>query len=145
MRAGDASIVTERSTVYVSSAMAWIVVRQDSVVAVHGWRAALPESATAADLPLPAQLFRGGRQTPGICDPAVVMPRSSRMTRAGFPTARTFAGRPLVTTAPAPTTVFSPIVTPGQTMTPPPSQTLSPIEIGLPASSLLRLGSASTG
>ena len=55
------------------------------------------------------------------------------MTRAGLPTATTFAGRSRTTTAPAPTTVFSPIVTPGQTMTPPPSQTLSPIVIGCAA------------
>src|SRR4029453_2911438 len=32
-------------------------------------------------------------------------------------------GRSLTTTAPAPTTVFSPTLTPGQTITPPPSQT----------------------
>jgi hypothetical protein len=30
-----------------------------------------------------------------------------RITRAGFPTATTFAGRSRTTTAPAPTTVFS--------------------------------------
>ena len=35
-----------------------------------------------------------------------------------------------MTTAPAPTTVFSPMVTPGSTIAPPPSQTLSPMVIG---------------
>jgi hypothetical protein len=39
----------------------------------------------------------------------------------------------------------SPIVTPGQTMTPPPSQTLSPSVIGLPVSQPCRRGSGSTG
>jgi hypothetical protein len=58
-------------------------------------------------------------------------PHRCRMTRAGLPTARTFGGRSRVTTAPAPTTVFSPMVTPGQTITPPPSQTLLPIVMGL--------------
>jgi hypothetical protein len=50
---------------------------------------------------------------------------SERITWAGLPTAITLAGRSLTTTAPAPTTVFSPMLTPGQTITPPPSQTLS--------------------
>ena len=45
----------------------------------------------------------------------------------------------------APTTVLSPIVTPGQTITPPPSQTLLPIVIGLEPSHFARLGSGSTG
>ncbi len=49
----------------------------------------------------------------------------SRCTRAGLPWATTPAGRSRVTTAPAPTTVFSPIETPGQTITPAPSQTPS--------------------
>ena len=40
----------------------------------------------------------------------------------------------LVTTEPAPMTQLSPIVTPGQTMTPPPSHTLSPIVMGSAAS-----------
>ena len=43
-----------------------------------------------------------------------------------------------MTTAPAPTTVLSPIVTPGQTITPPPSQTLSPIVIGFAYSQPMR-------
>ncbi len=67
------------------------------------------------------------------------------MTRAGLPTATTFAGRSFVTTAPAPTTVFSPIVTPGHTTTPPPSQTLSPMTIGFAASHLSRRGPGSVG
>ena len=67
------------------------------------------------------------------------------ITRAGLPTATTLAGRSLLTTEPAPTTVLSPMVTPGQTMTPPPSHTLSPIVIGLAASQLARRGSGSTG
>ena len=50
-----------------------------------------------------------------------------------------------MTTAPAPTTVSSPIVTPGQTMTPPPSQTLSPIVIGFAYSQPRRRGSGSIG
>lgn len=50
-----------------------------------------------------------------------------------------------MTTAPAPTTVFSPMVTPGQTITPPPSQTLSPMVIGCAASHLARRGSGSIG
>src|SRR3954454_17851746 len=54
----------------------------------------------------------------------------SRTTRAGTPIATTPAGRSRVTTAPAPTTVSLPIVTPGQTMTPPASQTLSAMVIG---------------
>ena len=41
---------------------------------------------------------------------------------AGLPTATTLAGRSLVTTEPAPTTVFSPTLTPGSRMAPPPSQ-----------------------
>src|SRR4029450_9015407 len=65
---------------------------------------------------------------------------SERITRAGLPTAITFAGRSLTTTAPAPTTVFSPMLTPGQTITPPPSQTLSP-----PLIPLARLRSAPPG
>src|SRR5271155_2948968 len=68
-----------------------------------------------------------------------------RMTRAGLPTATTLAGRSRTTIAPAPTTVLSPMVTPGQTITPPPSQTLLPIVIGLEPSHFARLGSGSTG
>jgi hypothetical protein len=41
--------------------------------------------------------------------------------------------------------VSAPIVTPGQTITPPPSQTLSPITIGSAASHLARLCSGSSG
>ena len=41
-----------------------------------------------------------------------------------------------MTTAPAPTTVLSPMVTPGQTITPPPSQTLSPLARGEPVQRL---------
>jgi len=51
------------------------------------------------------------------------------------------AGTSLVTTAPAPITALSPMVTPGRTIAPPPSQTLSPIVIGDAASSLRRRGS----
>ncbi len=50
-----------------------------------------------------------------------------------------------MTTAPAPTTVSSPIVTPGQTIAPPPSQTLSPIVIGSADSQPCRRGSGSIG
>ena len=69
----------------------------------------------------------------------------SRSTLAGDPTATTPAGRSRVTTAPAPTTVFSPIVTPGHTIAPPPSQTLSAIVIGSAASQPSRRGSGSIG
>ena len=51
----------------------------------------------------------------------------------------------VVTTAPAPMTLSSPMLTPGQTMTPPPSQTLSPMVIGDPASILSRRGCGSSG
>ena len=68
-----------------------------------------------------------------------------RMTRAGLPTASTLAGRSLTITAPAPTTVFSPMLTPGQTITPPPSHTLSAIVIGFEPSILARRGSGSRG
>ena len=70
---------------------------------------------------------------------------NERSTRAGLPTATTLAGRSRTTTAPAPTTVFSPMLTPGPTITPPPSQTLFPTLIGSAASHLARRGSASTG
>ena len=50
-----------------------------------------------------------------------------------------------MTTAPAPTTVCSPMVTPGQTMTPPPSHTLSAIVIGAPYSQPSRRGIGSMG
>src|SRR4029450_6648934 len=55
---------------------------------------------------------------------------SERITRAGLPTATTLAGRSLTTTTPAPTTVFSPMLTPGPMITSPPSQTLSATLIG---------------
>ncbi len=54
--------------------------------------------------------------------------------RHGFPAANTSAGMSLVTTLPAPMTVFEPIVTPGQMMAPPPTQTSQPIWIGRPNS-----------
>lgn len=57
-----------------------------------------------------------------------------RITRAGLPTATTFAGSSRLTTAPAPTTVFSPIVTPAETIAPLPSHPLSPIVIDFAAS-----------
>jgi hypothetical protein len=50
-----------------------------------------------------------------------------------------------VTTAPAPTTVSSPMLTPGQTMTPPPSHTLSAMVIGAPYSQPSRRGIGSMG
>ena len=50
-----------------------------------------------------------------------------------------------MTTAPAPTTVFSPMVTPGRTMAPPPSHTLSPMTMGRAASHLSRRGPGSVG
>ena len=50
-----------------------------------------------------------------------------------------------MTTDPAPTTVSSPIVTPGSTITPPPSQTLSPTVIGSAYSHPARRGPGSTG
>jgi hypothetical protein len=65
------------------------------------------------------------------------------MTRQGLPAATTFEGMSLVTMLPAPMTVFSPIVTPGQTMAPPPSQTLGPTVIGAALSSPSRRGSGS--
>ena len=57
----------------------------------------------------------------------------------------TLAGKSLVTTAPAPTTVFLPIVIPGRTMTPPPSHALLLMVIGFAASHLARRGSGATG
>ena len=50
-----------------------------------------------------------------------------RITRQGFPTAKLFAGISLVTTLPAPITLFCPIVTPGKIITPPPIQQPSSI------------------
>ena len=45
----------------------------------------------------------------------------------GFPTATEFDGTSFVTTLPAPTTTLSPIVIPGNTITPAPSQQFLPI------------------
>jgi hypothetical protein len=70
---------------------------------------------------------------------------SCRITRQGLPTAITFAGKSRVTTLPAPTTVFAPIVTPGQTTALPPSQTPSPITTGRAYSIPERLALASIG
>ena len=53
-----------------------------------------------------------------------------RITLQGFPTATQFPGTELVTTLPAPITLFSPIVTPGRRIQPPPIHTLSFISIG---------------
>ena len=53
-----------------------------------------------------------------------------RSTRHGLPTATTLAGMSFVTTLPAPITVFSPMVTPGTTITPAPSQQLRPMRMG---------------
>ena len=50
-----------------------------------------------------------------------------------------------MTTAPAPTTVSSPIVTPGHTIAPAPSQTLSPIAIGRAYSHPSRRAAGSIG
>ena len=50
-----------------------------------------------------------------------------------------------MTTAPAPTTVSSPIVTPGQTITPELSQTLSPTVIGFAVSHPIRRTCGSIG
>src|ERR1700734_2172263 len=58
----------------------------------------------------------------------------SRMIRHGFPAANTQSGMSLVTTLPAPITVFEPIFTPGQMIAPPPTHTSDPISIGLPNS-----------
>lgn len=51
---------------------------------------------------------------------------NSMTTRARFPTATAFTGGLFVTTAAARTAVLSPMVTPGQVMTSPPSHTFSP-------------------
>ncbi len=68
-----------------------------------------------------------------------------RTIRAGLPTATTPGGRSPVTTAPAPTTVSAPMVTPGSTMTPPPSHVVSPMAIGSAASHPARRRSGSIG
>src|SRR3954454_13486096 len=62
----------------------------------------------------------------------------SLMIRHGFPAANTPAGMSLVTTLPAPITVFGPIFTPGQMIAPPPTHTSEPILMGLPNSCFLR-------
>ena len=67
------------------------------------------------------------------------------MTLQGFPTATTFDGISFVTTLPAPITVLSPIVTPGNTITFPPIHTLLPTLIGLAYSKPLFLNSTSNG
>lgn len=53
------------------------------------------------------------------------------MTLHGLPAANTPDGISLVTTLPAPITVFDPIVTPGKIVTLEVTQTLSPIVTGL--------------
>ena len=53
---------------------------------------------------------------------------SERMTRQGTPAATEFAGISRVTTLPAPMTQLSPMVTPGQTVTPAPSQQWLPTQ-----------------
>lgn len=68
-----------------------------------------------------------------------------RRIRAGLPTATTLAGRSLVTTLPAPTTVFTPMVTPGSTVTLPPSHTLSPRTMGAARSQSVRRSSGARG
>ena len=52
------------------------------------------------------------------------------ITLAGLPTATESSGISFTTTLPAPMMHRSPIVTPGHTMTPAPSQQSSPIVIG---------------
>ncbi len=70
---------------------------------------------------------------------------ASRITRHGLPAAMTLAGISLVTTLPAPITVFSPIVTPGSTIAPPPIHTLSPMVIGDAYSNIEMRVSTSSG
>ena len=52
------------------------------------------------------------------------------MTFAGLPAAITLAGISWFTTEPAPMMLFSPMVTPGSTMTPAPSHTFLPMTMG---------------
>src|SRR5688500_9299746 len=54
----------------------------------------------------------------------------SRITRQGFPAAKTSPEMSRVTTLPAPITAREPIRTPGQIIAPPPTQTSAPISIG---------------
>jgi hypothetical protein len=70
---------------------------------------------------------------------------AGRTTRQGFPAARTFGGMSRVTTLPAPIVELSRMVTPGQTMTPPPIHTLSPIVTGFAGSGPRMRCSASSG
>lgn len=58
------------------------------------------------------------------------MAYSFLFTTAGFPAASESAGMSCTTTLPAAMMHLGPIVTPGNTVTPPPSQQLSPIVIG---------------
>ena len=53
-----------------------------------------------------------------------------RITQQGFPHAIVLSGMFLVTTLPAPITTFSPIVTPGKIMVPPPIHELSLMDTG---------------
>src|SRR5436853_447163 len=57
------------------------------------------------------------------------------MRRAGLPATTEYGGTSDVTTAPAATMLPSPTVTPGNTITRPPSQTLSLITIGFTSAS----------
>ena len=65
--------------------------------------------------------------------------------RAGLPTATTLARTSRVTTEPASMTLLSPMLTPGRAVAPPPIHTLSPIVMGLAASSLARRAPGSSG
>ena len=85
--------------------------------------------------------YRSGREE----QPQHGPDQHGRSTRHGLPAATTFAGRLRVTTDPAPTTVFSPIDTPGQTIAPPPSHTPSPIAIARADSQPARRVAASIG
>lgn len=67
------------------------------------------------------------------------------MTLAGFPAMTTLSPTDLFTTEPAPTTTFSPMVTPPITVTSAPIQQLFPIDIGLPNSIPLFHSTGSNG
>ena len=69
----------------------------------------------------------------------------SLITLHGLPKAITLLGISLVTTLPEPIILFSPIVTPGLTIVPPPIHTLSQIFIGNAYSYPSFLSSTSTG